>query len=55
MAEHDVTKADLERFTGINLSTIKRILDEPEHNYNISSISAIARALQVGVTEIIQD
>lgn len=55
MAKNDMKKADLIAMTGLSKSTIYRILDDPNHDANISSLEAIARVFGIKISELIED
>jgi transcriptional regulator with XRE-family HTH domain len=49
------TMTSLARETGISFNTIKRLWKNPALGANIDTLTRIAKALKVGINELIED
>ncbi len=53
LKEKNISRYKLSKMTGINESTINRLINEPNKDPKISTVKAIAKALEVDINEII--
>lgn len=53
--EKGISMSALSRQANINITTVRRIFRNPHHDVSLSVLEKIARALGVGVSDLIDD